>query len=653
MPSATPQPKIQDYAMIGDCRSAALVSRTGSIDWLCWPRFDSPSLFGALLDPDGGGSFRITPAGGHTARRRYLPETNVLETLFRTSSGSVILLDFMPVAAEEEKRRRLDPDHSLLRIVKGVQGEVELEVRYDPRPRYGTSSAALVSHGPFGLWIDTGGKGTLALRSSIPLAMGPEGRSGWGETKAPDGSGSPASEGWSGPGAGAIVRVRQGEVLHFQLSYTEEAPAVFPPFEEAVEALQRSVDWWRSWVSGLRYDGPYREHVIRSALALRMMIYAPSGAVVAAPTTSLPEEIGGSKNWDYRFCWLRDASFIVRALFGLGFHDEAASFVSWLLHTTRLTRPRLNVLYDVFGEEPPKERELPMQGYRGSRPVRLGNAAKDQLQLDVYGEVIDAVAQYINQGGTLDKETSRMLIAFGRYVCDHWEDPDEGIWEVRSGACPHVHSRVLCWTALDRLIELRRKGHIRSAPEQRFVEVRQKIRDNVLRHGWSEKIQSFVQVVGTDHVDAALLLFPWYGFEKATSERMRKTFERIHLELHAGGSLYYRYATHRGKEEGAFGICSFWAAEYLARGGGSLDEARAAFEGLLRTGSEVGLFSEEVDPRTGDALGNFPQGFTHVGLINAALAISERMRGIQEVEHHVLPQRPEGKRRGRSLPGTP
>lgn len=246
-----------------------------------------------------------------------------------------------------------------------------------------------------------------------------------------------------------------------------------------------------------------------------------------------------------------------------------------------------------------------------------------------------------------------MLIAFGRYVCDHWEDPDEGIWEVRSGACPHVHSRVLCWTALDRLIELRRKGHIRSAPEQRFVEVRQKIRDNVLRHGWSEKIQSFVQVVGTDHVDAALLLFPWYGFEKATSERMRKTFERIHLELHAGGSLYYRYATHRGKEEGAFGICSFWAAEYLARGGGSLDEARAAFEGLLRTGSEVGLFSEEVDPRTGDALGNFPQGFTHVGLINAALAISERMRGIQEVEHHVLPQRPEGKRRGRSLPGTP
>lgn len=240
-----------------------------------------------------------------------------------------------------------------------------------------------------------------------------------------------------------------------------------------------------------------------------------------------------------------------------------------------------------------------------------------------------------------------MLISFGRYVCDNWELPDEGIWELRSGAYPHVHSRVLCWTALERLIELHRKGHIWNAPEARFVEVRDKIRDNVLRHGWNQKLQSFVQVIGTDHVDAALLLFPWYGFEKATSDRMRKTFERIHQELHAGGSLYYRYATHGGKDEGAFGICSFWVAEYLARGGGSLDEARAAFEGLLRTSSEVGLYAEEVDPRTSDALGNFPQGFTHVGLINAALAISERMRGILEVEHHVLPHREERRRGGK------
>lgn len=619
-----PQPAIQDYAVIGDCRSAALVSRQGSIDWLCWPRFDSPSLFGAILDEARGGSFRIAPTERHLIERSYLPRTNVVQTRFRTEQGTLTLLDLMPVASEEEKERLLLPDHELLRLVRCEEGEVEIEIHYDPRPRFGQIERPLVSHGQFGLWIDDGSKGQLVLRSSVALEI-------------------------KGRGARARVVLREGEELVFQLSFTQEAPAVFPPLEEAPAAVERTVSWWRSWVGRMRYDGPYREQVIRSALTLRLLIYAPSGAVVAAPTSSLPEQIGGDKNWDYRYCWLRDASFTVRALFGLGFHGEAEAFVSWLLHSTRLSRPRLNVLYDVYGETPACEREIDLAGYRGSRPVRIGNAAKDQLQLDVYGEVIDAVAQYIYQGGELDKETGRMLIAFGNYVCDNWDRPDEGIWEVRSGRYPHVHSRVLCWTALDRLIELHRKGHVFRAPEERFVRVRRRIRQDVIRHGWNPEVKSYVQVVGTDHVDAALLLFPWYGFEPAGSWRMRKTYERIRRLLEADGHLFYRYATHGGRDEGAFGISSFWAAEYLARGGGSLDEAREAFEGLLRFGGELSLCSEEVDPQSGEALGNFPQGFTHVGLINAALAIHERMQGIKAIPHHVQRQR-EGRGRLSSHP---
>ncbi|HEY0839591.1 MAG TPA: glycoside hydrolase family 15 protein, partial [Vulgatibacter sp.] len=356
-------------------------------------------------------------------------------------------------------------------------------------------------------------------------------------------------------------------------------------------------------------------------------------------TTSLPEEVGAEKNWDYRYCWLRDASFIVRALFGLGYHDEAEAFVSWLLHTTRLTRPRLHVLYDIFGETVGAEHDVPLAGYRDSRPVRVGNQAEDQLQLDVYGEVIDAACQYINQGGLFDRETERMLIGFGNYVCENWREPDEGIWEIRTGRVHHVHSRVLCWTALDRLIELHRKGHLGRAPVERFIQERTRIEEEVRTQGWSEEIQSYVQVLGTRHVDAALLLIPWYGFEHSASPRMKKTYQRIRKELHADGALLYRYSTQGGKREGAFGICSFWEAEFLARGGGTLAEARTTFEDLLRYGNDLGLFSEEIDPRSGGSLGNFPQGFTHVGLINAALAIRERIHGRTRMPHHDLPLR--------------
>ncbi|HWV39634.1 MAG TPA: glycoside hydrolase family 15 protein [Vulgatibacter sp.] len=608
------RPSIDDYAIIGDCRSAALVSRDGSIDWLCWPRFDSPALFSAILDRKRGGRFSIRPVGRFLSTRRYLPDTNVLETRFFTPTGTLRLTDLMPVLSEEEKKREIVPDHELLRELVCEEGEVEVEAIFDPRPRFGAETPRLEQRGRLGLQAPLAGRGELSLRSELPLQRRKVGASG-------------------------RARLRAGERQVFRLVFTAEAPTAMLPFDQAPEAIRRTARWWRDWVSRMKYDGPYRPAVARSALALRLLIYAPSGAVVAAPTTSLPEKIGAEKNWDYRYCWLRDASFIVRALFGLGYRDEAAAFVSWLLHTTRLTRPRLRVLYDVFGEVAGRERDLPLSGYRGSRPVRVGNAAQDQLQLDVYGEVIDAACQYINEGGVFDRETARMLASFGEYVCDHWCEPDEGIWEVRTGRVLHVHSQVLCWTALDRLLDLHRKGYLRKAPVERFLKARARIRESVRSRGWDEAIQSYVQVVGTRHVDAALLLLSWYGFEHATSPRMKKTWARIRKELHADGALLFRYSVLGGKREGAFGICGFWAAEYLARGGGSLQEARTTFEDLLRYGNDLGLFAEEIDPSTGASLGNFPQGFTHVGLINAALAIHERLHGSTHLPHHDLPER--------------
>ena len=609
-------PTIDDYAIIGDCRSAALVSREGSIDWLCWPRFDSPSLFAAILDPEKGGRFSIRPTGRFLATRRYLPDTNVLETRFFTPTGTLRLTDLMPVASEEQKRKEILPDHEVLRELVCEEGDVDFEVDYDPRPRFGTTPPKLRQHGKFGLRMSLPRLGELVLLSELPLQRRSQ-------------------------GASARTRLSAGERLVFRMVYTAEAPTALLPFEEAPASIRRTTRWWRDWVARLKYDGPYRPAVTRSALTLRLLIYAPSGAVVAAPTTSLPEQLGAEKNWDYRYCWLRDASFIVRALFGLGYHAEAEAFVSWLLHTTRLTRPRLNVLYDVFGEVTESEHSVPLSGYRGSRPVRVGNKAQDQLQLDVYGEVIDAACQYINEGGVFDRETERMLVSFGEYVCKHWCEPDEGIWEVRTGRVPHVHSRVLCWTALDRLLDLHRKGHLSKAPVEEFVKTRARIQEEVRTRGWDEGIQSYVQVLGTRHIDAALLLISWYGFEHAASPRMKKTYARIRKELHADGSLLYRYSVLGGKKEGAFGICGFWAAEFLARGGGSLSEARETFEDLLRYGNDLGLFSEEIDPESGGSLGNFPQGFTHVGLINAALAIHERIHGRTRLPHHDLPHREE------------
>jgi GH15 family glucan-1,4-alpha-glucosidase len=597
-----PYPPIEDYALIGDCRGAALVSRDGSLDWLCLPRFDSPSFFAALLDSERGGRFRIRPTGSFRAERRYLAGTNVLETVFAGPSGTVALRDLMPVASEKQKRASLTPEYEVLREVEGLTGEVELEIVYEPRPDYGRATARLTDRGPFGIWCQSG-RAALVLRSEFPLALAPDGRA-----------------------ARSIVRVRAGEQRFFSLAYGEEAPAVVPALGEIARAKrERSIRWWREWAERRTYDGPYRDAVVRSALVLKLLAFAPSGAIVAAPTTSLPERLVGDANWDCRYCWLRDTAFTLRTLLALGCADEAETFLAWLLHATRLTRPELQVVYDVYGEARLPERELPhLSGYAGSRPVRVGNGAHDQVQLDVYGEVADAAARYADAGGRFDREAVRMLNGLGRTVCRCWREPDHGIWEGRAGRFHHTHSKVLCWVALDRLVELHERHGLRLDAD-RFRTERDTIRAEVEARGFNARLGSYTRLLDGDDLDASLLLLPLYGYVDAAHPRMTSTSARIHEKL-AQGPLIFRNeaATKQGSPsgEGAFGICGFWAVECRARGG-DVAGATQAFEQLLGYANDVGLFAEEIDPDSGQALGNFPQAFTHVGLINAALTLAE------------------------------
>jgi GH15 family glucan-1,4-alpha-glucosidase len=593
--------KIQDYGIIGDGRSAALVSREGSIDWLCWPRFDSPSLFGRLLDRRIGGSWSIVPAEPAQIERRYIERTNVLQTRFHTKTGTVLLTDFMPAATEEQKGTMLWPEQELVRRVECEQGEVDIQTHFDPRPDYGRAKVRIRDAGVLGLRLETR-SGLISLRSGARFNITADG------------------------GAVARPRLKAGESIDFSLTFAAEGPSVLSPMGDLVlQKLALTVEWWQKWADRATYRGPYRDAVVRSALALKLMIYAPSGAMIAAPTTSLPERVGGDLNWDYRFCWLRDAAFTARALFGLGYKEEAEAFISWMLHATRLTRPELRVIYDVFGESNPKETELPhLEGYAGSRPVRIGNATRDQLQLDVYGEVIEAVTHFLRTGGDLDGETQKLLRHFGGFVCRNWQQPDNGIWEPRDKRQHYTHSRLLCWVALDRLLEMHRLGRLPGVPVKEFTRHRDEIRRDIEEHGWNPGLETYTQVLGGDTLDATVLLMAFHGFEEASSPRMRRTFERIQDRLGGGPGLLYRYEQSFKGGEGVFALCCFWIAEFLARGGGTLAEARAAFDQTAAHANDLGLFAEEIDPKTGDALGNFPQAFTHVGLINAALSLVER-----------------------------
>jgi GH15 family glucan-1,4-alpha-glucosidase len=593
---------IDGYAIVGDCNTAALIAKNGAIDWLCVPRFDNASVFGALLDRERGGNFAVRPVGRFGVTRRYLPATNVLETTFHTAAGRLRLVDLMPVYTDEDECERFVPRGSVLRCIEGLAGEVPIGVVYAPRFDYGRVRAQLTRRGGQGVYCAHRGT-ALLLHGTVPLAV-------------------------EGDVARTQLTVRAGDKHVLSLGFADREPLVLTPPAEAAHLVARTTDIWQSWSARSSYQGPYREQVERSLLLLKLLSFAPSGALVAAPTTSLPERPGGVRNWDYRYCWLRDASMTVRALLSLGHFDEGQRFLGWMLHTTRLTWPELRVLYDVYGETRLRERELGhLRGYRDSRPVRIGNGAKGQFQLDVYGEVLDAAFEYACHGRRrFDRATARMLAGLGDVVCRRWREPDEGMWETRAGPRHHTFSKVLCWVALDRLVRLQHMGAI-DVSAHRFARERAAIEQAVEAHGYNKEIESYVTAFGSDEVDASLLLLPYYGYS-ASRERTRSTYHRLRQRL-GDGELFYRfradYPDGLPPGEATFAACAFWAVECLALHG-EPEAARADFVRLLARANDVGLYSEEIEATSGAMLGNFPQAYTHVGLINAALTLAGRPR---------------------------
>jgi GH15 family glucan-1,4-alpha-glucosidase len=579
--------KIADYAVIGDGRTAALVARDGSIDWLCLPDIDSPSVFGALLDTERGGSFSLRPTEPFEAERGYLEGTNVLETTFRTSGGAVRVTDAMTLSPPG----RLGPLREVVRKVEWLAGDVELEWAVAPRFDYGRR------HGHVGL---RSGRVFFAERDQA-LALGV-----WGAQSAARGR----------------VRLGPGEQVLFSLAAADRQPAVLPGRTDAEQRLEHTIAFWRGWSGDKEYSGPWREAVIRSALVLKLLVYAPSGAITAAATTSLPEMIGGPRNWDYRFAWLRDATYALDALLNLECPGEAHAFFWWLMHASRLTQPRLQVLYQVNGGDRTPERELEhLAGYRGSAPVRVGNHAVGQLQLDVYGAVLNSTWLHATHHGDLGGESGRAVAKIADYVAKHWREPDCGIWEVRTEPRHFTQSKVMCWVALDRAIKLAQRGLI---PDRiaRWRGQAESIRAFVDEHCWDDERSSYVRAAGAPDLDAALLTLALVGYDDPTGARLRGTIDAIRREL-AQGPLLFRYRGEDGIEgqDGAFLACSFWLADALARAGQN-GEATELMNKLVGLANDVGLYAEEIDPTTREFLGNFPQALVHLALINAAFSIA-------------------------------
>ncbi len=582
------------------------MARDGSIDWLCWPRFDSPALFAALLDRERGGCCRIAPVDPPShVEREYLSGTAIIATTFHTASGAVRVTDFMPVADADVCHRTLRPDRELIRIVEGISGRVDVAIEYRPRPDF-TTVPRLRDRGTLGVYCEQRGRVT-AMRCSLPVDV---------DVAAARVTGR--------------VTVVAGERHCMVLTFADRAELVLPLLGKvADEKLVHTRDWWRAWSSGNTYRGPWREMVARSAITLKLLCFAPSGAVVAAPTTSLPEHLGGTRNWDYRYCWIRDASLTLQSLFDLGYAAEAEAFVSWMLYTTRITRPQLRVLYDVYGNHRLRERTVPgLQGYAGSQPVRLGNGAHRQLQLDVYGEALDAVHAFEARGGRLCRSSRAMLKDWAGVAATRWNDADNGIWEDRSECRQHTYSMAMCWVALERFCQLADTQQLSDHKLAEHRQVQQEIRDCIARRGFNRELGAYTRRLDGTDVDASLLLLARHGYVDASCDEMAGTYRVIEQRLAQNG-LLYRYRTDDGLPpgEGTFGICSFWAVTYLALAG-RLDEAEARFNHVLSFANDVGLLSEEIDADTGAALGNFPQAFTHVGLIDAALTI-EHCRGRQ------------------------
>jgi GH15 family glucan-1,4-alpha-glucosidase len=583
--------RIEDYALVGDCETAALVGRDGSIDWLCAPRFDSPAFFAALLGTPEHGRWLIAPATTVRAvRRRYRPGTLVLETEFETDVGVVVLVDCMPVRAHTPH---------LIRLVEGKSGTVPMRLELTIRLDYG-SLIPWVRRSEDGLRA-VGGSNALRLHASVPLR----------------------GEDFSSV---AEFTVAAGERVPFTLTWypSHEAEPAAPDAEAAVRHTEA---WWRDWSGRCAYEDEFRDAVTRSLITLKALTYAPTGGVVAAVTTSLPERVGGVRNWDYRFGWLRDATFALYALMTGGYVEEARAWRAWLVRAVAGRPSNAQILYSVTGERLLPEWELPwLPGYEGSTPVRIGNAASTQFQLDVYGEVADALHYARRIGLEADANAWRVERAMIQFVESAWKEPDEGIWEVRGPRRPFTHSRVMAWVAVDRAIKAVERFGL-EGPVDRWRRLRATIHDDVCLNGYDSALGAFVQSYGSQLLDASLLMIPLVGFLPATDPRMLGTVRAVQAHLVSDGFVA-RYQTRPDVDglppgEGAFLPCTFWLADNLALQGRHA-EARAIFERLLAIRNDVGLLSEEYDPVSRRLLGNFPQAFTHVGLINTARNLTRR-----------------------------
>jgi len=592
---------IAEHGVIGDLHTIALVGTNGTIDWLCWPRFDSPSVFGSILDAGKGGHWDLQPAspGDHSVKQLYFPDTNVLITRFLTPDGVGEVQDFMPI--------HRDPDHPrrLMRRVIAVRGDVRFRMDCQPRFNYARDGHKVEMH-PSGAVFHSPHL-SLCLRSKLKLER-------------------------HGQGAAVEFSLSRGRSATFILEQTDRGRAPQKVSEgQAAEAFNRTVRFWRGWLHHSRYRGRWREMVNRSALTLKLLTYRPTGAIIAAPTTSLPEQLGGSRNWDYRYTWIRDAAFSLYALLRLGFTEEAGAFMGWLSDRYREDRDGRNgplqIMYGIDGRADLEEIELShLEGYRGSAPVRIGNGAAQQLQLDIYGELIDSAYLYNKYAEPISYDDWMALSGVVDWLCDNWDQADEGIWETRGGPQRFTYSRLMSWVAIERAVRIARRRGL-PANLGRWLTERDKITRQIMTAGWNADRRAFVQHFDSDVLDASLLLMPLIKFIAPRDPRWLSTLDAIGREL-VSDSLVYRYNVQASPDglkgdEGTFSICSFWYVEALARAGRT-DDARLAFEKMLTYANHLGLFSEEIGP-SGELLGNFPQAFTHLALISAAVNLDHQL----------------------------
>ncbi len=593
MAGATDRP-IEDYGMLGDTRTAALVSSDGAIDWMCVPRFDGDPVFGRLVGGPDAGTFRMGPASGaHPVARRYRPGTATLETTWDRDGARLTLTEGMVA----EPAGRLLPSTLLVRRLTAFGGPVDATVEFDPRLGE-THRAPRVRRRPAGL-VCTWGPVAVALDADRPITIEPH--------------------------RARTVRIEPGRPLTLVLAVAQNEPLVHVAADAAWAALADDERRWEAWSRAIDADIPFRDAVVRSLVTLRLLTYSPSGAPIAAPTTSLPEALGGIRNWDYRFAWPRDASIGVGAFLAVGKEDEARMFLAWLLHASRLDRPRLAPLLTLHGKRPRAERVLDQwPGYAASRPVRVGNGAADQHQLDTYGWVVDAGWLLGRNGHRLDSETWRAMAGFADHVAARWREPDAGIWEIRDAPRHHVHSKLMAWLALDRALRIGETHRLAASRRRRWHRERDAIAVDV-RRGFDARRSTYTRSYGSGDLDAAVLVLPVLGIEAPDSPRVRGTVDAIRRELDAGSPLVYRYPPGRDGlpgTEGAFLPCAFWLVQALARTG-RVAQASERLARLVELASPLGLYAEEMDPTSLAHLGNYPQGITHAALVQAALALRE------------------------------